>query len=163
MTYKEEITKAMTWLGNQPNTIFVGQSVEYPGTFMHDTLSGVPDEKKLEFPVAESFQMQFCMGLAMAGYIPICIFPRQNFMLHAIGDKLDVGKVIIRVASGTTKPIYPGIQHCGDYQFPISEMICNNCFVKNLWTTEDIQKTYEWSFGDKHSHIMCEVGDMYVS
>src|SRR3990167_10364043 len=90
MTYKDELTKTMTWLGRQKDTIFVGQAVAYPGTFMSDTLLGVPMSKRLEMPVAEQFQLQFCIGLAQAGYTPICIYPRQNFMLYAFGDIVNV-------------------------------------------------------------------------
>jgi len=165
MTYKGELTKAMTWLGKQPNTIFIGQAVEYPGTFMYDTLKGVPKEKLLEMPVCESFQMQFAMGLARAGYIPICIFPRQNFMLHAIGDivntldKLDIGKVIIRTASGTTKPIYPGIQHCGHYASQVMDMI--GLEFDDLIVSNYIVGDYKRAFISKYSNILFEHGDMY--
>ena len=168
MTYKDELTKTMTWLGRQKDTIFVGQAVAYPGTFMSDTLLGVPMSKRLEMPVAEQFQLQFCIGLAQAGYTPICIYPRQNFMLYAFGDivnvldKLSVGKVIIRVASGTTKPVFPGIQHVGDYGEGLT------CFttkvrIESLIDKENISKMYQRYYNNKNSVIMVEHGDLYGS
>ena len=44
--YKEELTKAMTWLGQQPDTIFIGQSIIYGGEAKFDTLKGTPPVKK---------------------------------------------------------------------------------------------------------------------
>ena len=45
MAYFDELTKAMSWLGSQEDTIFVGQAVEYPGTAMFNTLKSVPAAK----------------------------------------------------------------------------------------------------------------------
>ena len=166
MTYKETLTQTMTWLGKRRDTIFVGQAVAYPGTFVSDTLSGVPEAKKLEMPVAEQFQLQFCIGLAQAGYTPICIYPRQNFMLYALGDivnvldKLNVGKVIVRVASGTTKPVFPGIQHVGDYSSSIMGML-DNVDVLQCRHKELIMEHYKDAVKSKGSTILVEYGDAY--
>lgn len=34
MTYRDELTKAMTLLGSKPDVVFVGQAVAFPGTAM---------------------------------------------------------------------------------------------------------------------------------
>ena len=47
----------MGLLAEHPDTLFLGQGVEYPGTFMSTTLDQVPMEKRLEMPVAEEMQM----------------------------------------------------------------------------------------------------------
>src|SRR5688572_29899818 len=101
----------MEWLGNQPRTLFVGQQVRFDGQRLHATLNGVPMERRIEMPVAENFQMGFCTGLALAGYMPISIYPRFDFLLLAADalvnhlDKLPLmggfkPKVIIRTAVG---------------------------------------------------------------
>ena len=79
MKYFDEIKRTMEWVAGQPKTIFLGQTVAGPGTFMYSTLKEIPKEKALEMPVNESFQMQFSIGLALAGicrspYIPVRIF-----------------------------------------------------------------------------------------
>src|SRR3990167_7450621 len=76
MSYFEELTRAMTWLGEKPDTIFVGQTVGYPGSAMYKTLSGVPMEKRIELPVAEEMQMGLSIGLALTGKVVISIYPR---------------------------------------------------------------------------------------
>src|SRR3990172_12405002 len=128
MTYFDELTASMTWLGAQPDTLFIGQSVAYSGNAIFKTLSGVPMEKRLELPVAEEMQMGMSIGLAMTGKTVISIYPRFDFLLRAMNqlvnhlDELEEftngqfkAKVIIRVGIVSTKPLYPGVQHCGDY------------------------------------------------
>src|ERR1700756_2370033 len=81
--YFEELCKAMSLLALQPNTLFIGQAVRYPGTAMYNSLSHLPEYKRLELPVAEDMQMGMATGLSLAGYLPICIYPRINFLLLA--------------------------------------------------------------------------------
>lgn len=115
-------------MAQHPQTIFVGQTVAGPGTFMYQTLRDVAKDKTLEMPINESFQMQFTIGLALAGYIPISVYPRQNFLLIATADMVNMldkipaisscellPRVIIRVAAGPYKPVHPGHQHIGNY------------------------------------------------
>jgi pyruvate/2-oxoglutarate/acetoin dehydrogenase E1 component len=58
MKYFDELKRSMDWLNEQPNTLFLGQAVEYAGTGMTNTLKDV-DQKQimLEMPVNEDMQM----------------------------------------------------------------------------------------------------------
>ena len=113
----------MTKLGEDPKVLFVGQGVKYDGQRMYQSFKGVPEEKRLELPVAEDFQMGFCTGLALEGFIPVCVYPRMDFLLLAANqlvnhlDKMDgfSPKVIVRVAVGSSKPLNPGPQHTQDH------------------------------------------------
>ena len=73
----------MKWLADKPDTVFMGQAVKYPGTAMFNTLDGVPEDKRIELPVAEDMQMGMATGMAIAGMVPITIYPRWNFLLLA--------------------------------------------------------------------------------
>src|SRR3989338_2317742 len=128
MKYFDELKRTMEWLARQPKTFFLGQTVAGPGTFMFQTLRDLPPEKTLEMQINESFQMQFSIGLALAGYIPISVYPRQNFLLLATGDMVNMidkmpaisanqvlPKILIRVAVGPDSPVHPGHQHVGNY------------------------------------------------
>ena len=42
MTYRDSIVNAMTWLGEKPVTLFLGQTVAARGSYLGATLSGVP-------------------------------------------------------------------------------------------------------------------------
>lgn len=116
---------AMDWLGQQPDTLFLGQGVGMPGTKMSKDFEGVPAENRIEMPVAENFQLGVSIGLALEGFMPVSIFPRINFLLCAVDqlvnhlDKLPLyseykPKVIIRTTLGVKEPIDAGPQHTGD-------------------------------------------------
>lgn len=134
--YSSDLTRSMTWLGQQPNTLFIGQAVGYPGTAMTSTLSGVPKEKLVELPVAEEMQMGMSIGLALAGFVPVSIYPRWPFLLLATNqlvnhlDKLLIyshggykPKVIIRTAVPSRTPLDPQSQHIGNYSDPFRQML----------------------------------------
>ena len=76
MKYFDELKRSMEWLGEKPDTLFIGQAVEVAGTGMSNTLKDVAKEKLIEFPVCEDMQMGFTNGLALAGdNVPVSIFP----------------------------------------------------------------------------------------
>lgn len=177
MTYFDEIQRTMEWVGQQPKTFFVGQTVAGPGTFMFPTLKNVPMEKRLEMPINESFQMQFSIGLALAGYIPISVYPRQNFLLLAVSDMVNmldkipaisghqqVAKVIIRVASGPDAPVDPGHQHVGNYAEAFRQMF-SWVEVETLEESEDIFPVYQKAVEreDNKSTLIIEHGNFYNS
>jgi len=154
----EEIKKAMTWLGKRKETIFIGQTVEYSGSPMFASLEKVPKDKKIEFPIAEDMQMGVSIGLALEGYIPISIFPRMDFLLCATNqlvNHLDKVKqttngqfspgVIIRTKIGSTKPLNPGHQHCGDYTKMLKAVLKNVRVIK-LNKIEDIGLEYQAAY-----------------
>ena len=134
MKYGAELTRAMTWLGEHADTIFIGQAVGAPGTAMYGTLEGVPKEKRVELPVFENTQMGMSTGLSLAGFVPITIYPRWPFLLDATGqlvnhlDKLPLisgyrPKVIIRTAVPSRSPLDPQAQHLGNYSDPFRQML----------------------------------------
>jgi pyruvate/2-oxoglutarate/acetoin dehydrogenase E1 component len=135
LTYFEQLTLAMKRLARHPQTVFVGQGVRYDGQRMHASFKDVPMEKRIEFPVAEDFQMGFCTGLALAGFIPVSIYPRMDFLLLAANqivnhlDKMQA-KVIVRVAVGSKKPLDPGPQHTQDHSEAFSMMLKNTPVVE---------------------------------
>ena len=175
MKYFDEIKRTMEWVAQNPKTIFLGQTVAGPGTFMFSTLKDIPPEKALEMPVNESFQMQFTIGLALAGYIPISVYPRQNFLLLATGDMVNMldkipaiscnqwlPKVIIRVASGPDAPVHPGHQHVGNYAEAFRKMF-TSIEVVELNEPEDIFPAYKNALErrDNKSTLMIEHGNFY--
>lgn len=133
LSYFADLTAAMTNLAEHPKTIFVGQNMRYDGQRMHASFAGVPMERRIEMPVCEDLQMGFCTGLALEGYIPVCVFPRIDFMLLAANqlvnhlDKIEgfKPKVIIRTAVGSTKPLNPGPQHTQNHTSAFSLMLKN--------------------------------------
>ena len=175
ITYFDEIKRTMEWLAEQDKTIFLGQTVGGPGTFMYSTLRDVAPERRLEMPVNESFQMQFALGLAATGYIPISVYPRQNFLLLATADMANMidkvpaisqnqwpSKVIIRVASGPDKPVHPGHQHIGHYADAFCHLF-DSIDVVDLQEPEDIFPAYKKALerDDGCSTLLIEHGNHY--
>ena len=175
MKYSDELSRAMEYLGDHPNTIFLGQAVTSPGTAMTNTLNAVSKSKLREMPVAEEMQLGIAIGLALDGWVPICIFPRWNFLLLAFNqlvnhlDKIvDFSnggyrpKVIIRTSIGSIKPLHPQSQHVGDFTDPVREM-CKNIDVVRLKEPTDIFPAFELALErvDGKSTLLVEYGDYY--
>jgi pyruvate/2-oxoglutarate/acetoin dehydrogenase E1 component len=173
--YMDELSKAMTYLGQQENAVFIGQSVEVAGTAMRNTLLDVGAEKLIELPVEEDFQMGIAIGLALTGLVPVSIFPRWNFLLLATNqivnhlDKLKEltqletpGKVIIRTGIGSENPLHPGPQHTGDFTEAF-RLMCPHLNVVRLDSKEMIFDEYKKAYerNDGVSSILIEWSDKY--
>lgn len=171
MSYLTEVQDAMKMLSEDSRTIFVGQAVEYDGQAMHKTLIHVPMSKRLEMPVAEEFQAGFCIGLALEGYIPICIYPRFDFLICATNqivnhlDKIPLmtdfrPKVILRTSVGATTPLNPGLQHTQDHTDAFFEM-CKSIKVRSVSMTSLVVEDYKKALSSDKSWLMVEHGSLY--
>ena len=173
MTYKEEIIKAMKMLAQDERTIFLGQSIAYEGNAIYKTLLDIPKEKKIEMPVAEDMQMGMSTGLSLKGFIPVSIFPRMDFITCATNqlvnhlDKIKEAsnghynpKVIIRVATGSKFPLYPGVQHCSDYT-EAYKVFLKNVDVVKLEKSSDIFPAYKKALESDKSTMLIENPDLY--
>ncbi len=175
MTYFDELKRSMNWLGSMPDTVFLGQAVEYAGTAMTNTLSEIDKDKLLEMPVAEDMQMGMTIGMALNGSVPISIFPRWNFLLLASNqiinhlDKIKImsdgkynPKVIIRTSIGSQRPLHPQHQHIGDYTEGFKTM-CDNIDIIRLDEPNQIFEAFKYAYErtDNKSTILVEWGDYY--
>jgi pyruvate/2-oxoglutarate/acetoin dehydrogenase E1 component len=175
MKYFDELCRAMEMLAQEPRVVFLGQAVACPGTAMSNTLKQTAKEKLLEMPVTEELQMGVSTGLALAGHIPVTIFPRWNFLLLAVNqvvnhlDKLPLmsnggfqPKVIIRTGIGSERPLHPQYQHVGDFT-EVFRLMCKNIEVIRLDEASDIFPAYTKALRreDGKSTIVAEYGDYY--
>lgn len=172
VSYFNELVKAMTWLGEQQNSYFIGQSVGYEGTAMYKTLVSVPNTKRCELPVMEDCQMGMSIGMSLEGLVPISIYPRLNFLLLSINqlvnhlDKLSLmsngyqPKVIIRSGIGSVIPLDPQEQHKGDFTEALA-MMCKTVEVIRLDNAVDIFPAYQKAYlrEDGRSTLLVEVSD----
>ena len=154
LNYAEELNKAMSYLSEQEDTIFLGQSMVYGGIAIANSFNSIPLEKRIEMTVAENLQLGISTGMALTGYVPISVYPRWNFLILASDqlvnhlDKLSemtLGqykpKVIIRVAVGVTKPVDPQEQHVGDFTEGFQKIVKNINIVK-LEKAEQVMEEY---------------------
>jgi len=175
MTYKDELKKAMQYLATNEDVIFLGQTARYSGSPMNQSLEGISEDRRFEMPIIEDTQMGMSIGLALLGYIPVSLFPRFDFLLCATNqlvnhlDKTyDMSnrefnpRVIIRTGVGSTKPFYPGIQHCSDYTDAFRSMLKNTDVIK-LEKTSEIVPAYEFALNNSRSTLLIEQADLYDS
>ena len=174
MTYKQSIIDAIAWLGEQPDTLFIGQTVVHGGSFFSSSLERVPMEKRIELPVMEEMQMGASLGLALEGDICIVsIYPRIDFLLLAMSqlvnhiDKIGVmsdGKmrprIIIRTAVGPKKPLDGGPQHTGNYVAAIKAML-TTVNVYHLQTADIAVEMYQHAYRSGGAWLFVEDGQKY--
>ena len=94
----------MNYLSKNPKTIFLGQSVSYPGNSMYNTLVEVLEKKKMRLPVFEDVQMGLSIGfVALRGYIPISCF-RFDFLILAFNQLVNHLDKIRQMSRNEMKP-----------------------------------------------------------
>lgn len=173
MKYKEELIRAMSWLGEKEDTYFIGQSVGVPGTSMFDTLKNVPMEKRLELPVFESTQIGMTIGMCLNHTKVISIFPRFDFLIEGTGQLINhlnrlkkysnneyAPCAIIRTSIGSINPLHPNFQHMNDYTDAF-KLMCDNIEVIKLEEPEQIFDAYINAYNrkDGKSTLLIEVAD----
>ena len=173
MRYFDELKRAMSLLAEHPKTVFIGQAVEYEGTGLYDSLKHLPDNKRIELPVAEYFQTGLANGMAIEGMIPVSTYPRWNFLLMGVDqivnhlDKLTImsdgrcnPKLIIRVSVGSEHPVDPQCQHKGNFSDAF-RLMCKTLDIIDLKEPEDIFPAYEKSLNrtDGKSTMLVEYSD----
>jgi|TARA_R110001583_G_scaffold101294_12_gene247745 pyruvate/2-oxoglutarate/acetoin dehydrogenase E1 component len=175
MEYKKEITLAMTWLGQQPNSVFTGQAVGMSGHAMSTTLEGVPQDKRIELPVFEETQLGMATGMALTGWVPITCYPRFDFFILSMNqlvnhlDKIqDMSKgemkpkVIIRVAVGSKVPFSAGPQHTQNHTEAIKKML-TEVEVVELTEPEQILPAFQKAYKSDKSTLFVEHSEYYNS
>jgi len=166
MGFNEAINNAMLMLAADERTLFVGQSVAYDGATMYHSLAGVPQAQRLEMPVIEDFQLGFCLGLSLKGRLPVCIYPRMDFLLLAMNQLVnhldrfcEMGdfrpKVIVRTRVGPKTPLNAGPQHCNDYTNAFALMLRNVRVIK-LVRAEEVMPAYERALAVSESSLIIE-------
>tara|TARA_A100001015_G_scaffold314457_1_gene423934 strand:- start:123 stop:659 length:537 start_codon:yes stop_codon:yes gene_type:complete len=168
MNYSQEIKKSMKLLSNNPKSIFLGQSIEYPGNLIYKTTDHISFKKKLELPVFEETQMGMSIGLSLGGFLPISCYPRFDFLLLSFNqlinhlDKIPlmtngnvIPKVIIRVSVGSKIPLDAGEQHTQDYSKELKSIL-KTIKVYQLKSAKSIMPTYKKAIKDNYSSLIVE-------
>lgn len=171
--YKDALTESMTFLGQQENTIFIGQQILFAGNPMSTTLGNVSKDKMIEVPVMEETQMGMTLGLSMTEKTVISFYPRWDFIICASNqlinhlDKFEMmtgtkPNIIIRLGKGSDTPLDPGHQHKGNY-FTEFSSLCKNITFHNLLTTEGIVESYKHAYNSGGVHVLVEYPQLYYA
>lgn len=165
LSYKDSVTKAMTEMGNDERFIFLGYSI-IPGDAM-GTLKNVPQNQKIETPVAENLMVGLGIGMSFEGYRPVVYFERHDFMLvaaDAIGNHVDK---IERISHGEFKcPVilktvvddgglfYSGPTHSQDFTNVFKEMVDFPVIDTN--TPEEVYDAYKFAMNSDRPTMVVE-------
>ena len=127
------MVESMTELGKL-GAIFIGYNVKYGNAI--GTLKNVPDDQKLETPVAENLMAGLAIGMSFEGFIPVLYYERHDFMLVAADaivnhidkiERISHGEfkcpVIIRAVTADAGPFYSGITHSQDFTNVFKEAV----------------------------------------
>jgi len=171
--YFEALTAAMAWLGQQSDTVFLGQGVGVPGTTMSDTFKGVSAAKRIEMPVAEDLQVGMALGMSLTGWLPVCVFPRWNFLICATNQLVNhldrmslysdggyMPRALIRVATPSSNPFNPGPQHDDDFAEAFHRMF-RTIDIWGMIEPESIMECYQRAYQSPRSAILVEYTDRY--
>ena len=175
MKYKDELTRAMKWLGKKEDTVFLGQACRVSGHAISNTLVDVPMEKRIELPVFEETQLGMSTGMALEGYTTITMYPRFDFFILTCNqlinhlDKMEEmshgdmkPRVIIRVSVGSRNPISAGPQHTQNHTESFRKML-TNVNVVELIEPEDIFPAFKYAYEreDSKPTLLIEYGEYY--
>ena len=173
MTYFDELCLAMRLLADDKRVVFMGQGVGCDGTTMAPSFRDIPAEKRIEMPVAEDMQAGMAIGMSLTGLVPVCVFPRWNFLICATNqlvnhmDRMSLYSdyrpmVIVRVATPSTHPFYPGPQHDDDFTWAFRDML-RTTDVVTLNDESEILPAYQAALKSERSTILVEYTHEYRS
>ena len=89
LKYKSELIRSMSYLAKNQKTIFIGQSVNFSGNAIYNTLSHLPKSKKIELPVFEEVQLGMSTGLAKPVDIPNCTSSKTGSSIFLLLGRCD--------------------------------------------------------------------------
>ncbi len=137
-----------------------------------ESLRDISLDRRIEFPVAEDLQLGMCIGLSLEGFLPVCIYPRMDFLVLALNqlvnhldkiEKMSYGrfrpKVIVRVSVGSKEPLDAGEQHTQDHTMALHIML-RNLVVEDLTNEEKVMLAYKEALSSARSTILIEYGEL---
>lgn len=169
ISYKDAIIQSMEYLGKE-DAIFIGYNVA-KGDAM-GTLKHIPNENKLETPVAENLMVGLAIGMSFENILPVLYFERHDFMLvaaDAIGNHVDKIErishgeykvpIIIRAVEAFGGPFYSGPTHHQDFTSLLRELV--SFPVIDPVSGVDVLKAFRWAKDSKRPAIIIERKSRY--
>ncbi len=173
LSYKDELTKAMELLAQDPLVCFMGYGVQIGGRAM-GTLNNVPDDRLIETIVDENEMVGEAIGMSLDGYKPVVFFERFDFILNALDaivnhlDKIETlsqgefkPTMILRIVVGNSrKPLFTGKTHMQDFSVALRALV--SFPVVQLQDASDIKGNYRHAYCtlDSRSTAIIEYKDL---
>lgn len=167
--YFDAVKESMELLAKQ-GVIFIGYNVRYGSAY--GTLKNVPENQRIETPLAENLMAGLAIGLSLEGYRPLLFFERHDFIFNALDalinqvDKIDIisqGQfkipIIIRAVAGGIKPFYSGLTHTSNLTKLFKEMF--HFPVYNPKTPNEVIAAYKIALEADYPVLISEEKALY--
>ena len=170
LVYKKVAEDMQTELGNM-GAIFIGYNVKN-GNAM-GTLKHVPDDQKIETPVAENLMTGLAIGMSFEGYKPVVYYERHDFMLVAADaiinhinhiERISHGEykvpVILRSVVADSSPFYSGPTHSQDFTKGFSEMVSFPIYCPH--NADGLYWSYKLAMASNRPSMIVEKKSLYI-
>ncbi|PIQ89622.1 MAG: hypothetical protein COV72_02060 [Candidatus Omnitrophica bacterium CG11_big_fil_rev_8_21_14_0_20_42_13] len=170
--YYKAICRQMHKFAANKKVIFLGQQVVSED--FYGTLKGIPNDRRIEMPVAEELQMGLSIGLSMEGFVPVSIYQRMDFLPRACDQLVNhlnliedmsggvfKPRVIIRTTIGSRRPLDVGPQHSQDLTEMFKAVL--KFPVLKVRTPKEVDHAYNLAYTSKSPVMIIEVQDLYKS
>jgi pyruvate/2-oxoglutarate/acetoin dehydrogenase E1 component len=154
-TYKDKLTAFTSQLVTDHDYLIIGQGAQDGGHGMASTIDPSLKKKCIELPVFEESQTGIALGLGLAGFNVMSIYPRFDFFISGLSqfinhsDKLNEmsqgqfnPNIIFRVGVGAKEPLDAGPQHTNNYSEQIKAML-KFITVHELDRQSDLNATFD--------------------
>lgn len=137
MTVKDHIKVSLETMAKDPMVRFVGYNLCPAGGSSAGTLKDVPQNQIEEMPLAECLMSGVAVGLSLAGFLPVLVYERMDFIFHGLdaivnhlgriaqlSDGIHRPACIIRCTVGNSRvPLFTEPTHVADYSRAMREMV----------------------------------------
>jgi len=168
--YKDRVSEAMTWIGKEDGSVFLGEGLINAGR-IYNTLGKVSTKRCIEFPICENLIAGSAIGLALYGLRPIIVFQRMDFMLIASdaiinhialmpqmsGGQITLPIVIRAIIGSRDSKFDVGPQHNHDFTYIFEPYVR----TIRLDSKSDIVNEYKEAFKLDEPVLVVEDRDLY--
>lgn len=167
--YKEAVDWSMRMLAER-GAIFVGYNVGCSDAY--GSLAGIPDDQRLETPLAENLMTGLALGMSLEGFKAVLFFERHDFIYNALDilvnqadiiDFLSNGQysfpIIIKAVVGSVKPFYAGITHTSNLEELFEKIFMFPTYAPK--TAEEVISAYKIALDSKRPVLISERKELY--
>ena len=136
------------------------------------TLKNVPDDLKIETPVAENLMVGLGIGMSFEGYRPVVYFERHDFMLvaaDAIGNHLNHIErtshgeyqcpVVLKTVVADSGPFYSGPTHSQDFTEVFEKLVSFPVLVPE--NGKELIDAYQWAAKSSRPTMIVEKKSLF--
>lgn len=149
---------------------FIGYNVRHGSAY--GALKNIPEDQRLETPVAENLMLGISIGMSFEGFRPVIFFERHEFIFNAldaivntadllstISDNEFSCPIIIKAVAGSVRPFYAGLTHSHDFSDAIRNLVSFPVYSPKTGT--EVLAAYELAKQAKGPVMISEKKSLY--